>query len=327
MKTVLFLGLFVSVGAGCSTKKLDVGDNPATHSSAANGGAASRVVLASNQAGPTALTVMGPNVYFLASGTTLYGVPVAGGATAALGSAEPSLTAAFNSLANDGSTVYWANYDTGMVELRTPKGALSAGANGSRFSGGARGLSGIAVNQNHVYWANAEDGTISAALVDDIGARPTVLYQGAKGLAALAADGTNVFIANSAAGTVVRVPVDGSAPTTLASGRATPQAIVSDASGVYWVEKDGLNVMKVAAGSDALITLATVETGKPIALALDESDVYWANLNGIQRVAKSGGDAASLVDGAGDQFLTGIAVDGTHVYWSSMDGTINRMDK
>jgi DNA-binding beta-propeller fold protein YncE len=58
-------------------------------------------------------------------------------------------------------------------------------------------------------------------------------------------DATSVYWANNGGGTVMKVPISGGTPTTLASGQTTPWGIAVDATSVYWTNYGGGTVMKL----------------------------------------------------------------------------------
>jgi hypothetical protein len=57
--------------------------------------------------------------------------------------------------------------------------------------------------------------------------------------ASIAVDATSVYWANRDSGTIMKVPIAGGSPTTLASGQSDPYGIAVDATSVYWVNPYG----------------------------------------------------------------------------------------
>jgi hypothetical protein len=163
----------------------------------------------------------------------------------------------------------------------------------------------IAVDATHVYWANV--GTLADA-------------------------GGGII---SGTGSIVKTPVGGGVPVTLASGQALPTGIVVDATNVYWTNEGDSDpssapvgtVMSVPLGGGAAITLASGQS-MPQSIAVDATSVYWTNessmLEGMGGVLVSGyavkvplggGAVTTLASSSGPS--AGIAVDATNVYWAA----------
>jgi hypothetical protein len=98
---------------------------------------------------------------------------------------------------------------------------------------------------------------------------------------ALALDSSGVYWTDQGsggggdAGSVIKVGLDGGAPTTLAAGQDAPQGIVTDGVNVYWTTSDG-TVMKVGETGGASIVLASGQAN-PYWIAVDSTSVYWTN--------------------------------------------------
>lgn len=129
-------------------------------------------------------------------------------------------------------------------------------------------------------------------------------------------------------GRVFGANLDGSGVQELASGQATPQPIVADASGIYWLNygtapTNGA-VMSVPAGATTPVVFADAQP-RPVSLAVDGSNVYWFTFagndgseSGVYKKPKAGGTitplAQSQPNATGSPFS--IAVRGGRVYWA-----------
>ncbi len=111
----------------------------------------------------------------------------------------------------------------------------------------------------------------------------------------------------------------------------TPFSVATDATNVYWTERDALGRVMVKAKASAQADAATelaIDQAEPSYLALDSTFVYWSNTSGgiIQRVPKSGGTIETVANSLGAP--TALALDDTRVYWiNSGTGQIMRADK
>ncbi len=173
------------------------------------------------------------------------------------------------------------------------------------------------------------------------GAPPQVLVSTAGFLGAIAVDSAHVYWASGT--TISEAPLDQAAqgigtPLAFASLATMPNALVTDASSLYWTEigSDGMstgNVCSVPIGGGAQVVLASGQAG-PSAIAVHRGSVFWTNMSdpsagNVSSVATEGGPVTVLA--SGQSFPRSIAVDATYAYWTSgsengaNDGTIQRM--
>jgi hypothetical protein len=157
--------------------------------------------------------------------------------------------------------------------------------------------------------------------------QPFVLAPGGVGpenFGGIAVDAQSVYWTRDKEGTLLKVPVDGGAVVTLASGETRPTDIAIDATNVYFNSET--QIMKVPIGGGTVTELAT---GAPLNIALDGANVYWTvyegnTQNAIGKVPIAGGATTTFVSNQGGAL--GIAVDATNVYWTdSTGGNVMRM--
>ena len=262
---------------------------------------------------PSGLAIAGTNLYWTNYGTfvsastnytlnTVMTVPISGGDPAPLVSGQTGSVGP-ESVAVDATNVYWTNSTGTVMKLSLGGGTPITLASGLDFPGS------IAVDATNVYWMNQgtsgrADGYARLMTVPIKGGTPTTLASADRmASGGIAVDATSVYWAyyiydsdNAApggtstpdggtagcAGTVLKVPVGGGTPITLASGQfCSGGQVAVDATAVYWVN-GGLQANGYTDGAVMALPLAG---GTPIAvaamqntnggLAIDATSVYW----------------------------------------------------
>jgi hypothetical protein len=103
---------------------------------------------------------------------------------------------------------------------------------------------------------------------------PTTLASGAT---AFAIDATNVYWTDASARSVMKAPLAGGTPTTLASGQSSPGLIAVDATSVYWANQEVMSgvagVMKVPLAGGSVVTLASGLVGEPYGVVVTGTSV------------------------------------------------------
>jgi hypothetical protein len=151
----------------------------------------------------------------------------------------------------------------------------------------------------------------------------------------IAVDATSVYWTTGstvAGGTVMKVPLAGGNPTTLASRQDDPPyGIAVDVTSVYWTNTTAGSVMSVALAGGKPTTLASGQSA-PRDIAVDATSVYWTNSTSpgsVMSVPLAGGKPTTLA--SGQVIPYGIAVDATSVYWTTHgllavgDGTVMKV--
>jgi hypothetical protein len=152
----------------------------------------------------------------------------------------------------------------------------------------------------------------------------------------LAIDAHHAYFAEndySGAGAIVKVGLDGGAPTTLAAHQASPEAIAVDPSSVYWIEGDqgdGGALLKVALGGGAPATLAAGQSS-PGGLVVAGDAVYFTSGScfsgsctaNVSEVSAQGGAVSTLATGAAGS----LTADATNVYVATGSGKVIKIPR
>jgi len=189
----------------------------------------------------------------------------------------------------------------------------------------------------------------------------TVLATGQQGAYSIAVDSTSVYWNNYVVnGSVMKVALDGGDPVTLAATQTMPEFMTIDAASAYWASDDAVGKVPLGGGTTATlvsgrqgitgITVAgdylywaeaglgegailkiPVDGGVAVTLASGQidrlgisvfgSNVYFGGSSNIEDVPSDGGLPVLLTpaDAGG---VVQIAVNATHVYWTSSAGTL-----
>lgn len=146
---------------------------------------------------------------------------------------------------------------------------------------GGSGEKPLALGENHVYWAEVEDGSIARLPKD--GGVPLVLASDQIRPAALALHDGFLYWATGSShtepGRIVRMPEDGGDIETLATGTTWPQSISVAGRDVYWTDcGDGVcgTVMRGSIDGATPVVLATKQK-QPDSIVADGPDLYWTN--------------------------------------------------
>jgi hypothetical protein len=177
---------------------------------------------------------------------------------------------------------------------------------------------GIAVSGSTLWWIDMAnvlgDGTTGGATATepDMGAG-----------AVLAADATGL-VWSEASGTLLAAPVNNVANQTVlnfAGIASRPQALVIDATYAYWYNAADLSLYRTARDNSGYLKLASL-SGPPGQLAVDSTYVYWTDPSAgkVWRVAIDAKSTGSTIATAQPN-VSGIAVDGVAIFWSSFNAT------
>jgi len=188
--------------------------------------------------GPRVIAVDPTSLYWSSGwtgGAAMTKTPLDGGTPTRLASGQNGV----GSIAVDTASVYWTT-STAIMKVPVGGGSLVT------LVSGENGPGSIAVDATSVYWTNGDGSVMKAPLG---GGTLVTLASGQNGPGSIVVDAANVYWANMSdvslgedggvgVDTVVKVPLDGGTPTTLASGLALvgygAGAIAVGATSVYW---------------------------------------------------------------------------------------------
>ncbi|HEX8823229.1 MAG TPA: hypothetical protein VF794_25085 [Archangium sp.] len=220
--------------------------------------------------------------------------------------------------ANKGN-VYW-------TEQLNPGNVMKNAVGGSpvALATGLHDFWGIATDGVNVYWMDtmSTSNTRRVMKIPVNGGTMTTLAA-RENMAYLATDGANVYWIETRVdsnlnfiNSLMKLPVGGGTPVTVANMGAQSQYLAVDSTNVYWRRNDTLVKMPKAGG-----TITTLVTNVPFAVSLasDGTHLYWAENDwatpgGIKKVPVVGGSPVTVLSNV--MYVTGVAVDNYSVYWT-----------
>jgi hypothetical protein len=141
----------------------------------------------------------------------------------------------------------------------------------------------------------------------------------------IALDGVSVYWANGgsgAYGSIVKAPLGGGAPETLAGSLTMPVSLVVGGGRLYWFESGPtLGIVHQGINGGAVGALVTGPSSTASDLVIDSADLYWIVDTGgatVQEAALAGGTPITLEKEQPDPAF--VALGASDVYWSDDDG-------
>jgi hypothetical protein len=226
-------------------------------------------------------------------------------------------------------SIYWAQSPTGASSERgsIARGTLDGSNVKSHFIDTTKGGGGVAVEAQHIFWANYATGTIGRAKLDGSHVDERFIT-GAQQPIGLAADSHYIYWTNPGDGTIGRATLDGSHVNqrfirTTTEPASAVDGLAVDGRHIYWAEKLSDRIGRANLDGTGVDDRFITGANSPDGAAVDGQHIYWSN----------GGDdtiGRASLDGSGvnqrcvapkklpiGNVPEGVATDGQHVYWSN----------
>lgn len=206
--------------------------------------------------------------------------------------------------------IYWTDGTAGTIGRANHDGP---GVD-PNFITGATSPRGIAVNEDHIYWANAR--TIARADLDGSDVNQAFITAAARGVAV---DGSYLYW--TTANGIGRASLDGS-PVNHAfiTGETAPFGVAVNDVGVYWSNANGAIRRANLDGSGTTTLKSDALAG---GLAVDDSRLAWASPSALFVGALTLTDPITSFPAAAPR---SVEIGGSWLYWTE-DGRIGRTDR
>jgi hypothetical protein len=254
--------------------------------------------------------------------------------TLASSAAEPKLVAPID-IAVDATHVYFTVNHYDDVGLGSVMKASINGGGIVILASGQTSPYHIALDDAYVYWTNkidAPDAGVSGSVmrVKKAGGAAEVVSPNQDGASGISVDDTNVYWANHLnVGNVKRKAKDGSgSAVSIATGQNKPFMTRCDPGTtgfVYFTTQEDGVVRKVAKGGGGMTQVSDTNFGmRP--LAIDGADLFFGVFGSpgdVRKAPKASGAPSStgLAGGTNFSAVVGLAVDSTHVYFTTQRNT------
>jgi hypothetical protein len=178
----------------------------------------------------------------------------------------------------------------------------------------------IVTTGSQVYWTNDDlDGSVMKYDIPTAATTAIAFQQAYPTGIAVAGPSLVYWTSSPDAGGGAVMMFNGTSSSVLVPNQQSPQGIKLDPMNLYWVSiAPGPTIWSVPQGGGDASILGAIPAGNPVGpIALAGTIVYWTNTQPqyVERVSIDGGGATPL--GPSSAFLSGIAADGTRIYFGA----------
>ncbi len=213
-------------------------------------------------------------------------------------------------------SIYWGNdTEIGVAFLD------GTGANPSFLASGP--MIGVAVNGQHIYWAEPVSSEIGEAKLNGEELKTGFITGHASVPWGVAVNSQYIYWTNQNSATIGRAKLNGTeASETFITGVNDPSGLAIDGEYIYWSSYNNEDIGRAKLnGSEVTLKFIKLED-KPGGVAVDGQHIYWANQS-VTSIGEANLNGTGKIEG----FITttgnpvGVAVDSEHIYWSNSNGT------
>jgi sugar lactone lactonase YvrE len=211
--------------------------------------------------------------------------------------------------------------------MGTTLGRADLGGTGvtQSFMSAPHSPTGVAVDDQHLYWTNPLVGTIGRANLDGTGANQFFVTTATSPIG-VAVDARHIYWTDGRS--IGRANLDGSSVHDNLIAGSGGYSVAVDGTHIYWSNTGGHAIGRAnldgSSPDPGFIDLSGAVSG-PIGVAVDGRHIYWTTAGAVGRADLSGKDVDLHFVATGDSNAYGLALDGQHLYWANLGaGTIGR---
>jgi hypothetical protein len=226
------------------------------------------------------------------------------------------------SVATDGVNVYWT-VDPQIADAGAVMRVSVCGGTPTPIASGSIHPQFVAVDDQNLYWTQSPSNVM--AWNKGTGAITTLVSDQAYP-SGIIVDSANLYWANDVAdGGLVRMPLDGGAPTEIVYA-PNPYRLVLSPTAIYWIEAFTYLIFTAPRAGGARTNFYYDSNYEVQNIGIDAKNLYYTEMSSLGPLVAlplDGGAASTL---ARDNGTRGVVSDGTYVYFASPDGDAPTFD-